>query len=269
LPGSYPRLILLVIPAMRVATSLALMACSQLALSGCASHGIAPGAMPLTVATVTARAHAGAKLDSVTCESGAAASDAGGVHAALPAEPRLAPRWREDVARAVTVRIDDASGLAGWTPAYRAEVVAALRDWEAAGSPVSFTVVTNDARADVRIHWIDKFNSRYEGWTTVAWGEAGWLLNGDVTLALRSPRGQLLTSGERAQVALHEIGHVLGLSHNDSITSVMAPMVKVTAVAPEDIAALRALYLPRDSSEFALSLAQLTATHGRCAARRI
>jgi predicted Zn-dependent protease len=184
-------------------------------------------------------------------------------------EPRLSPRWREDVPTAVTVRIDDASTLAGWTPAYRAEVVAALKAWEEAGSPVSFTVVPNNDRADVRIHWIDKFDSRYEGWTTVAWGEAGWLINGDVTLALRSPRGQLLTSGERAQVALHEIGHVLGLGHNDSITSVMAPMVKVTAVAPADIAALRALYLPRDSSEFTLSLAQLTALHGRCAARRI
>jgi hypothetical protein len=254
---------------MRVVTSVALAACLQLALTGCVSRGIAPRIVPVALAAVSSSAHVATRLDSVSCGSGAAASDAGGARVTPPPEPRLAPRWREDTSRTVTVQIDDATLLTGWTPAYRAEVVAALRAWEEDGSPVRFTVVTNDAHPDVTVHWIDRFESRYEGWTTVSWGEAGWLLSGDVTLALRSPRGQLLTSGERVQVAMHEIGHVLGLSHSNSVTSVMAPMVKVTAVAPADLASLRALYVPRDSSEFSLSLAQLAAAHGRCAARRI
>lgn len=230
------------------------------------------GAMPPAPRKMTANSSllvaSGARnIDSVRCGSGAAASDENAAIADHSTDRRrFAPRWHAGSARVVTVRIDSASSIAGWTPAYRTEVLSALDAWQTSGSPFAFSEAAADEQPDVRIHWIDKFDARYDGWTTVSWDQSGWLIGADVTLAVHSPKGQLLTSGERAQVMLHEIGHALGLSHSSNVASIMLPNVKVTAIGAMDIKTLRALYAPDDSSEFALSMAQLAGAAQRCGA---
>lgn len=225
-------------------------------------------AQPDRLATATISANASTSSfaqDSVRCRSGSAASDDGRVHFVKSSDShRFAPRWAAGATSVIRVRIDSATSIAGWSPTYRDEVLAALTAWRAVGSPMAFQAVSDDQPADVRIHWIDKFDTQYDGWTTVTWDQSGWLVAADVTLAVRSPKGQLLTAGERAQVVLHEIGHVLGLSHSSNSASIMLPNVKVTAIAPMDIKHLLALYQPADSSEFALSQAQLAGTVSSC-----
>lgn len=245
---------------------------------GCAGFGGAPGAWLREAGQMRATSIAptpthvvamDSARDSLACASGAAASDSSGARQpALARRDSFEPRWRQWAQRVVTVRIEDAPRPGNGNANLRGEVVHAIDAWQIAGAPLTFVVVEGDAPADVVVHWIDKFDSRYEGWTTVSWNHEGWLVSGDVQLALRSPAGQLLTSGERERVAMHEFGHVLGLTHTDDTSSIMSPVVRVSAIAPADVATLRALYsAPNGAAADQTVGANGSTAGGRCAVR--
>ena len=55
-------------------------------------------------------------------------------------------------------------------------------------------------------------------------------------------KGETLDEESMRAMALHEIGHALGLDHTRDVTAVMAPRVRVRELSAADVATARLIY---------------------------
>jgi predicted Zn-dependent protease len=61
-------------------------------------------------------------------------------------------------------------------------------------------------------------------------------------LAVHHHKGDVLDEDAMRAMALHEIGHLLGLDHTYDVRSIMAPKVRVRSLSSADKATVRLLY---------------------------
>ncbi len=135
----------------------------------------------------------------------------------------------------------------GTVKGYRPELESAVRNafarWERVGAiPVQFSFVNDSSLADVKVHWIELFSVRRSGQADVVWNQDGWLIRGTLTLATHAQDGRVLPSDAVHTVALHEIGHLLGLGHSDDTVDLMYPATSVHDLTPRDRRTARLLY---------------------------
>ena len=160
--------------------------------------------------------------------------------------------WRSATARSpagltrrgvpLTIWIQPHSEVADWRSQYATRVRDAFLAWDALELPVRFEFTSDSAAADVHVSFIDRFEEPISGRTKWARDDDWWIIDADIVLAVHHRSGNVLDDEAMKAMALHEVGHLLGLDHTDDVTSIMAPRVRVRSLSAADQATVRLLY---------------------------
>jgi hypothetical protein len=107
---------------------------------------------------------------------------------------------------------------------------------------VRFAFVDDSSDAKVHVTWIDHFSQPISGRTRWARDDDWSITDANITLAVHHSSGDLLDDDAVRAMALHEIGHLLGLDHTTDSASVMAARVRVRQLSDADRATVRLIY---------------------------
>jgi hypothetical protein len=145
-------------------------------------------------------------------------------------------RWSDRVASPIRVWVEPAS-----QPGFTALVQEAFGEWVDVGLPLRFIFVGRARDAEITVRWTEHLE-RKTGNTVWRVDNHGWMRSGDVLLATHTGDGRPLEAQSLRAIALHEVGHLIGLAHSDDGRDVMAPLVRVAALSAADRATARLLY---------------------------
>jgi hypothetical protein len=140
---------------------------------------------------------------------------------------------------------------------FPAELAAAFSRWSQVAN-IHFQQTTNPAIANIKITWADIDGSfGILAQTNYSYNPSGGLFNSaqitfdDLELYNPTSGAELLASGVTFEsVALHEIGHALGLAHYDSAPAIMNAFAHATVkdLTQSDIDGILAIYGPSTAS---------------------
>ena len=151
-------------------------------------------------------------------------------------------RWPERRENPITIWIQPSSTIPDWAEDYVTSVRDAVSDWDALDLPVHFAFESDSARADVHVSFIDQFEEAISGRTKWERDDSWWITDADIVLAVHHRNGPALDDDAMHALALHEVGHLLGLDHTEDATSIMAARVRVRGLSNADRATVRLLY---------------------------
>jgi hypothetical protein len=151
-------------------------------------------------------------------------------------------RWADRNGIPLTVWIQPHADVPDFSAVYAQRVRQAFEEWDPLGLPLRFAFVDDSAEAEVHVDWIDRFKTQISGRTRWARDEDWVITDANITLAMHHTQGDVLDPESMRAMALHEIGHLLGLDHTRDSLSIMAPRVRVRQLSSADRATVRLLY---------------------------
>jgi len=151
-------------------------------------------------------------------------------------------RWPERLVDPLRVWIQSGDSIADWKPEFIDQTRDAFVTWQNTGVPVAFVFTRDSANADVHVTWRDHFDEQISGKTMWARDENWWIVDANISIALHHNRGEALDASAVRAIALHEVGHLLGLDHSNDTTNIMTARVRVRDLSAADRATMRLLY---------------------------
>jgi predicted Zn-dependent protease len=151
-------------------------------------------------------------------------------------------RWSDRPENPPRVWVGAGDELRDWDSTHVRRVRDAFQEWSSAGIPVRFTFTTDSADADIHVMWTDSFTGTMHGQTVRVRDRHWWIVNSTITISLHRNTGEVLDSSAIKAIALHEVGHALGLDHTTDTANIMTPHVRVRSLSEADLATLRLLY---------------------------
>lgn len=151
-------------------------------------------------------------------------------------------RWPDRRERPLTVWIQPTASIDDWVPGYVEQVRDAFDEWDAVEIPIHFMFVADSSSAEVHVTWLDHFDEPISGRTKWARDDDWWITDANIALAVHHHHGEVLDEDAMRAMALHEIGHLLGLDHTQDPSSIMAAKVRVRDLSDADRATVRLLY---------------------------
>jgi hypothetical protein len=151
-------------------------------------------------------------------------------------------RWPDRHGIPLTVWIQPKSSVQDFSAAYVNAVRTAFQEWGGVHLPIRFSFVDDSADAEVHVNWIDHFNEPISGRTRWARDDDWVITDANIILAIHHHQGEQLDEEAMRAMAMHEIGHLLGLDHTSDSLSIMAPKVRVRQLSEADRATVRLIY---------------------------
>jgi hypothetical protein len=166
-------------------------------------------------------------------------------------------RWADRHGVPLTIWIQPQSNIIDFSSAFVLEARNAFEEWDSLHLPVRFEFVNDSANADVHVTWIDHFSQPISGRTRWARDDDWSITDANITLAVHHNSGEQLDDDAVRAMALHEIGHLLGLDHTTDSSSVMAPRVRVRQLSDAYRATARLIYTLPAGPVYALPAGQV------------
>ena len=150
-------------------------------------------------------------------------------------------RWDDRAVRPVRVFLAGDT-IANFRPAFLDAIRAAFSRWGDVNLPVRFDLSADSSDAEVRFLWRVMFPIDRTGETDLEWDPEGHLQTAIVTISTFDPHGRPLGPDDVRVVALHEIGHLIGLDHSPDSTDLMFAKAVVRDLSQRDVRTAQLLY---------------------------
>jgi predicted Zn-dependent protease len=108
--------------------------------------------------------------------------------------------------------------------------------------PIALSTGADSATADIIVTWTSQLDSGKTGRTDLTWDRRGVIHHAFVTLATHDAGGRLLDASRMSALALHELGHALGLGHSSVREDALFPVATALELTDRDRRTARLLY---------------------------